>query len=110
MKLLLDENLSRRLVPPLQEIYPGTTQVEFVGLAGADDVDICEFAAANDSMIVSKDEDYERLVAVRGFSPKLIRLTLGNSSNAAALNALLSNADAIIAALNNPKRGIVQLG
>ncbi|TAG04928.1 MAG: hypothetical protein EAZ30_04095 [Betaproteobacteria bacterium] len=42
MKLLLDENLSRRLVAPLQEIYPGTTQVEFVGLAGVDDVVICE--------------------------------------------------------------------
>lgn len=30
MKLLLDENLSRRLVPFLQNAYPGTTQAVLV--------------------------------------------------------------------------------
>ena len=40
MKLLLDENLSRRLVPFLQDRYPGSTQVELVGLERADDAAI----------------------------------------------------------------------
>jgi len=35
MKLLLDENLSRRLVPFLQNDYPGSTQVVLVGLESA---------------------------------------------------------------------------
>lgn len=43
MKLLLDQNLSRRLLPHLQSHFPGTTQVALVGLeraflAGSDPV------------------------------------------------------------------------
>ena len=32
MKLLLDENLSRRLVPFLQHDFPGSTQVVLLGM------------------------------------------------------------------------------
>ena len=38
MKLLLDENLSRRLVPFLQHAYPGTSQVVLLGLESASDL------------------------------------------------------------------------
>ncbi len=37
MKLLLDENLSRRLVPFLQHDYPGSSQVVLLGLESASD-------------------------------------------------------------------------
>ena len=110
MKLLLDENLSRRLVAALQDTYPGTTHVEFVDLDGASDLTICDYAALTDFVMATKDEDYDRLVALRNFNPKLIRLILGNTSNAATLQALLSAAPEIIAALNNPNRGMVELG
>lgn len=35
MKLLLDQNLSFRLVEPLQDTYPDTTQVRLVSLEHA---------------------------------------------------------------------------
>lgn len=44
MKLLLDENLSRRLVPFLQEDYPGTSQVVLEGLEQATDREIWQYA------------------------------------------------------------------
>ena len=37
MKLLLDENLSRRLVPALEALYPGSAHVSAAGLDRADD-------------------------------------------------------------------------
>ncbi len=40
MKLLLDENLSRRIVPFLQHEFPGTTQVTFLGLETSSDQNI----------------------------------------------------------------------
>ena len=43
MKLLLDENLSRRLIPFLQQDFPGSTQVALIGLERADDGEIWEF-------------------------------------------------------------------
>lgn len=35
MKLLLDENLSRRVVPFIQHAYPGSTQVALLGMENA---------------------------------------------------------------------------
>lgn len=45
MKLLLDENLSRRLVPALKDHYPGTSQVVLEGLEAAEDQKIWDYAA-----------------------------------------------------------------
>ena len=44
MKLLLDENLSRRIVPFLQADYPGSTQVALVNMEKASDQEIWEYA------------------------------------------------------------------
>ena len=54
--------------------------------------------------------EHDQIIALRNFNPKLIWLTLGNTSNAATLCALRSAAPEIIAALNNPNRGMVELG
>ena len=45
MKLLLDESLSRRLVPFLQHDYPGRTQVVLLGLESASDVELWQVAS-----------------------------------------------------------------
>jgi len=44
MKLLLDENLSRRLVPFLLTAYPESTQVVLVGLEAAEDARVWDYA------------------------------------------------------------------
>jgi predicted nuclease of predicted toxin-antitoxin system len=53
VKLLLDENLSRRLVATLQDLYPGTTHVKFVGLDGATDLAICDYAGEHGFVMVT---------------------------------------------------------
>ena len=45
MKLLLDENLSRRIIPFLQIAFPGSTQVALMGLESASDSEIWQYAA-----------------------------------------------------------------
>ena len=110
MKLLLDENLSRRLVAALQNLYPSTTHVEFVGLDGAADLARCDYAGDHDLVMVTKDIDYDQIIALLNFNPKLIWLTLGSMSKAATFHALRSAAPEIIVALNNPNRAMVELG
>lgn len=95
MKLLLDENLSRRILPKLNETFPGSAHVELVGLAGATDLAICEYASAQGFAVVTKDEDFDRLVALRGFDPKLIRLTFGHSNNDQIAEVLIRIAELI---------------
>ena len=107
MKLLLDENLSRRLIPALNQRFPGSTQVSLLGLERSTDAQLCDFAAANDFVLVSKDDDFQGLVAARSYRPKLVRLALGNATNDQILVALLGASDRLEEVLHQPDVGIV---
>ncbi len=107
MKLLLDENLSRRLVPALQARFPGSSQVALLGLERATDAELCEHAARHGFVICSKDDDFQRLVAARGYRPRLVHVALGNVGNDAVLAALLAAADRLQQAFDDPATGVV---
>ena len=110
MKLLLDENLSRRIVPALQSRWPGSSQVALLGLERATDAQLCACAAEHDFVICSKDDDFHRLVAARGYRPRLVHVSLGNASNEQVLAALLAAADDIEVAFTDASTGFVVLG
>lgn len=109
MKLLLDENLSRRLVPALQVLFPGTSQVALLGMERATDVEVCEYAAQHGFVIVTKDDDFQRLVLARGYRPKLVHVALGNATNDTVLEALLAAAARLEEAFADPEVGVVTL-
>lgn len=77
MKLLLDANLSRRLVPALQHDFPGSSQVALMGLERASDADLWQVARDQGFVLVTKDDDFTDLQALRGYPPKLVILRLG---------------------------------
>ena len=91
MKLLLDENLSRRIVPFIQDIYPDSTQVVLVGLENTDDKTIRQYALAHDFIIVTKDADYYEMTVLYGQPPKIIWLKMGNQSKAETIKTLRDN-------------------
>jgi predicted nuclease of predicted toxin-antitoxin system len=83
VKLLFDENLSPRLAHLLDEEYPGSAHVRYVGLLGATDAEIWEYARANGFVIVTKDTDFRERSAVEGAPPKVIWLAVGNAGTMA---------------------------
>lgn len=95
MKLLLDENLSRRLLFELQALFPGSTHVVLMGLESASDQDVWERAAAEGSTIVTKDADFVELAVLRGAPPKVIRLAIGNVPNDVVHACLIPHVAAI---------------
>ena len=95
MKLLLDENLSRRIVPFLQNEFPGSSYVSLVSLERAPDKAIWDYAKSNGLTIVTSDADFEEMSLLYGAPPHVVRLVGGNSSRAAILRLLIDNADAI---------------
>lgn len=109
MKLLLDENLSRRIVPQLQSNYPGTSHVGLLGLERAEDREIWNFARAKGFIVVTKDDDFQGLVTLEGPPPKVIRLRMGNCGNQQVVEALSRNAAAIESTLADRDIGIVEL-
>jgi predicted nuclease of predicted toxin-antitoxin system len=99
MKLLLDENISRRVVPFIQESYPESSQVALVGLENTDDKVIRQYAIANDFVIVTKDADFYDMTVLYGQPPKIVWLKMGNQSKAATIKTLLDQQQAIEQAL-----------
>jgi len=99
MKLLLDEKLSRRLVPFLQHDYPGSNQVVLLGMESASDKEVWQKARDEGYVIVTRDADFQELSLVWGQPPKVIRLKTLNQSRATTLKMLIENRDAIAEAL-----------
>ena len=78
MKLLIDQNLSYRLVKQLQTLFPGTEQVRRLGLTDRRDSLIWEYAQREGFVILTQDEDFLDLSLLRGSPPKVLLLRTGN--------------------------------
>lgn len=109
MKLLLDQNLSRRLLTELEPLFPGSTQVALCGLDTATDQVLWDYALTNGFCIVTKDADFLELAALRGSPPKILRLNLGNVSNARIKEVLQAQAKPILAFLQDAAEGVLEI-
>lgn len=85
MKLLLDENLSPRLPALLADLYPESSHVELVGLRGATDTVVWEYAKAEGYVLVSKDNDFRQRSFQYGAPPKVVWLSVENAGTAVIL-------------------------
>lgn len=95
MKLLFDQNLSRRLVGVLESLFPYSAHVGSLGLEVATDREIWEYAGEHDFLIVSKDSDFRQLAFLLGPPPKAIWLRVGNASTTTVAEVLRAGADVI---------------
>lgn len=109
MKLLLDHNLSHKLVARLADLYPDSTQTRLLGFARAADPEIWFHARTHDFIIVSKDNDFAELAVVRGAPPKVVWLRLGNCSSSAVERLLRQNVQIIDEFIRDPERVVLEL-
>jgi len=109
LKLLLDENLSRRLVPLLQPHYPETTRVCLVGLERASDAEVRPFAATQGYVIVTRDSDFNDLAVLHGAPPQVIRLRIANCRNDHVARLLIERQNELRARLEDPAIALVEL-
>ena len=109
MKLLFDENLSRRLCQKLEDIFPDCKQVCLVGLENVDDRDIWQYAAKEGLTIVSKDGDFHDLSFLLGAPPKVIWLRIGNCTTDLAEAVIRRNIEAIKSFENSDEAAILVL-
>ncbi len=98
MKLLLDQNLSYRLITPLSDYYPETAQVERLGLSEADDKTIWEYARAEGYSIVTQDAGFYEYSILEQGPPLIIWLKHGNQPRQVVLAKLINEREAIEAA------------
>jgi predicted nuclease of predicted toxin-antitoxin system len=109
MKLLLDQNLSPRLVSQLSDLYPGSLHVANVGLDRALDKNVWNYAQQHDCIIVTKDVDFSELSVLLGFPPKVVWMRRGNCSTKDIETILRNNYDSVKMMEDNTDTGILEL-
>ncbi|HWF11710.1 MAG TPA: DUF5615 family PIN-like protein [Bryobacteraceae bacterium] len=107
MKLLFDENLSRKLVVRLAELYAGSAHVVDFDLLESPDRDIWEFAKSNAFMIVSTDADFYELATTIGPPPKVLWLRRWRHPTRDAEEVLRREAIRITEFASDPELGVL---
>ena len=102
MKLLLDQNISFRITSKIQDLFPGSKQVKELGLENSKDSFLWNYAKENNYCIVTFDGDFYDLGLIKGSSPKVIWLRLGNTSTQNIEIILRKNFDLIKTFLTDP--------
>lgn len=75
MRILLDQNLSPKLIRRLADVFPGLESVYDHGLTGASDLFIFDWARRKEfSAPISTDRDFVYLAERMGPPPKVIRI------------------------------------
>ena len=99
-EIWIDAQLSPALAPWIESEFGLTSRsASHLGLRDATDTQI--FAAAREAgaIVLTKDADFERLLAAHGPPPRVIWLTLGNTSNAYVREVLKTTLSAALALL-----------
>ncbi len=109
MKLLLDHNLSPKLIVTLADHFPGSEHVYRLGLDTASDAEIWDYAKVNGLIIVTKDADFGDISVLRGFPPKVIWIRRGNCKTATIGAILMENRDAIANLVSDEGAGMLTL-
>ncbi|WP_426490833.1 DUF5615 family PIN-like protein [Hymenobacter sp. 102] len=75
MRLLLDENISWRVAAYLRPHFAEVLHVRDVDLDNSPDTSIWRYAQQHGFHILTKDEDFIRLLFAHGFPPKIVVVT-----------------------------------
>ena len=109
MKLLLDQNISYKLVKQLEEYFPESSHVKLENLSESNDFEIWKFAKDNDFTIVTQDVDFSEISFIRGIPPKIIWLKCGNTTSQYIFETLIINFNSIINFINEPDTSCLML-
>ncbi|WP_107671277.1 DUF5615 family PIN-like protein [Cyanothece sp. BG0011] len=109
MKLLFDHNLSPSLVNRLADLYPNSNHLYLMGLDRENDNIIWEIAKQQDYIIVTKDSDFNELLILKGFPPKVIWIRIGNCSTRMIESLLRNNYEIISHFSQDNSIGIITL-
>ena len=102
MKILLDENISYRLITRIVAAFPDTHHVKDLGLTHVNDHTIFKQARSlGFDAIITNDDDFQNILIEHGAPPKIIWIRTGNCSTAFLSEVILRNAAIIQAFIDD---------
>jgi predicted nuclease of predicted toxin-antitoxin system len=109
LKLLFDENLSRRLPPRIADLFSDSIHVSLPGLLQTPDPVVWQYAKDNGFAIITADGDFYELAISLGHPPKVIFLMGCNYGTAVAERLIRGQAIRIAEFLDDPERAVLIL-
>ena len=110
MKLLLDANVSWRLIVTLKSHFTDCLHVDQIGLnVPAADTSIWNYALKHELIIVTNDNDFLNLANDKGFPPKVVLLKTGNQSNQYVEMLLIKYMEEIQLLFNSEEYGFLEI-
>jgi predicted nuclease of predicted toxin-antitoxin system len=90
MKLLLDANISRRIIPELAPHFDECIHVNTIGLSvPLADIQIWDYAQQHDYIIVTQDSDFLHFYETKGYPPKVVLLRMGKMTKDDMLSVII---------------------
>ena len=91
MKLLFDQNISFKVSKTIQDIFPGSKHLSDLRLENYSDIELWQYAKANDYGIVTFDYDFIDISTLKGFPPKILLFKTGNTPTLVIIEKLKAN-------------------
>ena len=105
MKLLFDQNLP----PKLTKYFENAVHLRDIQLETSDDLIVWEYAKSKSFTIVTKDSDFNNIVSLYGFPPKVVWLRKGNCSTSQIIEMLSEHTEVINLFINDSENGILSI-
>jgi predicted nuclease of predicted toxin-antitoxin system len=109
MKVLLDANISWKLVNILGPVFGECTHVDLAGLkVPVKDKKIWDYALKNGYIIITKDNDFLDLLESKGFPHKVVLIRKGNNSKRILADLIIEEKQKI-EDLQNNEYGLLEI-
>ena len=109
MKLLLDQNLSRKLIKQIEDLFPESCHISSVLSETSEDREIWLYAKENGFTIVTKDDDFEQRSLLFAHPPKVIWIRLGNCRTGQIASLMRNSQKVILAFSEDEEKSILPL-
>jgi predicted nuclease of predicted toxin-antitoxin system len=97
MKLLIDQNISYRLIKKFKEYFEDIQSVKQNNLEDAADITIWQYALQHGFTLVTFDEDFYNIQLLKGVPPKIIWFKTGNLDKGPFTDFLILQKESITA-------------
>jgi predicted nuclease of predicted toxin-antitoxin system len=108
-KLLLDQNLSYRIVKEIENLFPGSNHVRLLKFDKADDLTVWQYAKKHGFHIITQDIDFIDMNILYGYPPKIIRIHTGNAATRTIIELIRKRSEMIRNFLENEEIGYLEL-
>lgn len=110
MKLLLDANISWRIIKLVENYFSDCFHCKDIRInQPARDIEIWDFAKQNNFTILTHEDDFEKLLLLKGAPPKIIILKTFNKNTKEIAELLISKKEIIESFISNNELMILEI-